>query len=114
MSTDVLEVHLEELGAHSWVRSLLNTVGGSHGSAQYRFVARPPGPDHGIRDHVLGATFPGIRAQDLKDQQHPNGWIELAEQELEALDRQLRADGWQRGPDHDRAWWARTYERPGS
>jgi len=114
MSTDVLEVHLEELGAHSWVRSLLNTLGGTNGSAQYRFVARPPGPDRGIGDHVVGATFPVMRWQDLKDQTHPNGWIELAEQELEALDRQLREAGWERGLDHDRAWWARTYERPGS
>ena len=36
------------------------------------------------------------------------------EQELEALERQLRGSGWERGPDHDRAWWARTYERRGS
>jgi hypothetical protein len=111
MSTDVLEVHLEELGEHSWVRSLLNTLASPHGSAQYRFVARPPGPDQGIRDHVVGATFPIMRWQDLKDPHHPNAWVELAEQELEALDRQLREAGWERGPDHDRAWWARTYER---
>lgn len=111
MGTDVLEVHLEELGAHSWVRSLLNTVGGSHGSAQYRFVARPPGPDRGIADHVVGGTFPMMRWQDLENRHHPHGWIELAEQELEALDGRLREAGWERGPDHDRAWWARTYVR---
>lgn len=113
MSTDVLEVHLEELGEHSWVRALVSTLGGSHGSGQYRFAARPPGADHGLRDHVLGATFPLLRWQELRDPEHPNGWIELAEQELEALDRRLREEGWSRGPDHDRAWWARTYERPG-
>jgi len=111
MSTDVLEVHLEELGEHSWVRSLFNTLGGTHGSAQYRFVARPPGPDRGVADHVMGATFPMVRWQELKDRKHPNAWIDLAEQELEHLDRRLRDEGWERGPDHDRAWWARTYQR---
>ncbi len=111
MGVDVMEVHLEELGEHSWVRSLLNGLGSVYGSAQYRFVARPPGPDRGIADHVVGGTFPMMRWQDLKDRHHPNGWIELAEQELEKLDRQLRDEGWERGPDHDRAWWARTYRR---
>jgi hypothetical protein len=62
---DVLEVHLEELGRHSWWKALFNTLSGSYGSAQLRFVARPPGVDDPDRPHVLGATFPVMRAQQL-------------------------------------------------
>jgi hypothetical protein len=60
---DVLEVHLEELGQHSWWKASFNTLSGSYGSAQLRFVARPPGVDD-PDPHVLGATFPVMRAQE--------------------------------------------------
>jgi hypothetical protein len=48
-----IEVHLEELGEHSWVKALASTVSGSHGSTQYYFVARPPGTGHRPGDHVV-------------------------------------------------------------
>lgn len=107
-----LEVHLEELGEHSWVRALLNTLGGTFGSAQYRFVARPPGGAHRARDHVVtGATFPVMRLQDLDDRHRPNAWVELAEQRLDELDQELRACGWS-FRSIGQHWWSRTYEGP--
>ncbi|HEX3224111.1 MAG TPA: hypothetical protein VHR35_16235 [Nocardioides sp.] len=106
-----LEVHLEELGEHSWVKAWVNTVSGSSGSAQYRFVARPPGERHRTHDHVVtGATFPVMRFQDLDDLQVPNAWIETAQERLEELDKELRATGWRRpAAGHGRHWWSRTY-----
>jgi len=112
---NVLEIHLEEFGQHSWWRSLLNVLGGTAGSALYRFVARPAGaPDQGRTGHVLGATFPVMRAQDLNDRTTPNAWIDLAEARLEELDRQLAREGWARSPAPGHHWWSRTYTRAGA
>lgn len=105
-----IEVHLEELGEHSWVASAATTLGGSYGSAQYRFVARPPGARHRRGDHVVtGATFPVMRLQDLDDEHRPNAWMEIAEERLDELDQDLRAHGWRRGEVDGRHWWSRTY-----
>ncbi len=110
-TTEVLEVHLEEVGQHSWVTGLLSLLGGGYGSAQFRFVARPPGADRGPADHVVGATFPVMRQQDLDDRSGPNAWIETAEERLQELDRQLARDGWLREPGSGPHWWSRTYIR---
>ena len=105
-----LEVHLEELGQHSWVKALANTLGGSYGSAQYRFVARPAGaPDRADNHVVTGATFPVMRLQDLDDPHSPNAWIETAHERLEELDRELRSRGWQPAAGTGDHWWSRTY-----
>lgn len=111
MNQRQLEIHLEELGEHSWLKSLLNTLGGSHGSAQFRFVARPPGPDQGPDGHVMGASFPVMRAQDLDDRTRPNAWAELAEQSLDELDHRLMEDGWTRVSAGGSHWWSRSYTR---
>jgi hypothetical protein len=108
----VLEVHLEELGQHSWWKALLNTLVGLYGSAQFRFVARPPGPDDTGDHHVLGATFPMMRLQDLDDQTEPNAWIDTARERLDELDEQLVRDGWHRTGTTGRHWWSRTYAHP--
>jgi hypothetical protein len=111
MSTPTtVEVHLEELGEHSWLKALANTLTGSYGSAQFRFVARPPGHEHHPGDHVAtGATFPVMRWQDLDDLHRPHAWIETAEERLDELDDSLRALGWRRCPTAGRHWWSRTY-----
>ena len=109
-SYETVEVHLEELGEHSWVKALVNTIGGSFGSAQHRFVARPPGPEHRADDHVLtGATFPVMRLQDLDDLIEPNAWIETAQARLHELDEELLGRGWRRSSDSGKHWWSRTY-----
>jgi hypothetical protein len=108
---DVLEVHLEELGQHSWWRALLNTLAGLAGSAQFRFVARPPGPDETVIDHVLGATFPMVRWQDLDDPREPNAWIKDARERLQELDRELVDRGWRRLGTTGRHWWSLGYVR---
>ncbi|CUR61307.1 conserved hypothetical protein [metagenome] len=106
-----VEVHLEEFGQHSWWRALLNTVTGTSGSAQYRFIARVAGaadtPDLHVRE---GATFPLMRWQDLDDEHQPNAFSDIAHQRLEELDISLRNDGWCRSEETGRHWWSRTYE----
>ncbi len=104
-----LEVQLEELGGHSWVKALANTLTGLYGSALYRFVARPPGEGHHASDHVVGATFPVMRFQDLDDLHLPNAWIETAQDRLEELDAELCSHGWRRTPGDGEHWWSRTY-----
>ncbi|QNN54474.1 hypothetical protein [Nocardioides mesophilus] len=108
----IVEIHLEELGQHSWVKALANTLLSMGGSAQFRFVARTPGPDRAdAPDHLVGATFPMMRWQDLNDEVDPNGWLELARERLRELDRQLVDDGWVRRPDTGRHWWSLRYSR---
>lgn len=110
----VLEVHLEELGEHSWVKALGNTLAGSYGSAQYRFVARPPGEDHVAEQHAAsGATFPVMRLQDLDDLTEPNAWIDIARERLRELDRELVGAGWKRREERGRHWWSWSYDRVG-
>lgn len=109
-SQQELEIHLEELGEHSWTKALANTLGGTLGSAQYRFVARPPGESHRQGDHAFtGATFPAMRLQDLDDLHRPNAWIETAQERLDELEADLRAAGWRRSTGSERHWWSRTY-----
>jgi len=107
---ETVEVHLEELGQHSWVKALANTLGGSSGSAQYRFVARSPGKEHHADDHVVtGATFPVMRFQDLENLNKPNAWIETAQERLEEIDAELLGRGWRRDSSTGQHWWSRTY-----
>lgn len=111
----LLEVHLEELGEHSWVKAFANTVTGSYGSAQFRFIARPPGSHHDEADHVAtGATFPVMRLQDMDNLREPNAWIDVARERLEELDEELRGLGWQRLKSDGVHWWSRTYRAPDS
>lgn len=107
----VLEVHLEDYGQHSWVKSFLNVMSGGSGSAQFRFVARPAGADRDEGDHVLGATFPMMRVQDLDNRTKPNAWLEIAEERLEELERELVRAGWTRLPKDGPHWWSRRYTR---
>lgn len=111
---EALQIHLEELGEHSWVKALFNTLTGTFGSAQYRFVARPPGKDHQASDHrEVGATFPVMRWQDLNDLHGPqSAWVEDARKRLQELDAELVAEGWQRQPVTGRHWWSLSYLRP--
>jgi hypothetical protein len=116
-TTEVLEVHLEEMGRHArglkarFLASLGGGIGG-WGGEQHRFVARERGPDRGSAVHVLGPAFPVVGGvTDLDNQHRPNAYLDLAEQGLEELDRQLVRDGWVRGPDAGPHWWSRTYTR---
>ena len=105
-----VEVQLEELGQHSWLGALFNTLTGSYGSAQFRFAARPTTDQGASRDVVLGATFPMMRFQDLDDHTMPNAWLELAEERLAELDRDLVQRGWRRADRSGTHWWSRIYE----
>ena len=106
-----IEVHLEELGQHSWLLALATTLGGTHGSAQYRFVARTSGRPDRRSSHVLeGATFPLMRWQDLDDEHLPNGFADLARERLAEIDADLRAHRWRRCDGVGRHWWSVAYE----
>lgn len=106
-----IEVHLEELGQHSWVASLFTTLTGSYGSAQCRFVATASG-DHDAHEHVaVGASFPVMRLQDLDDRAEPNAWIDTAVARLRELDADLTAAGWTRDDRTGDHWWSLTYRR---
>lgn len=107
---DMVEVHLEELGQHSWVKALANTIGGSYGSAQYRFVACSQGKEHHASDHVVtGATFPVMRFQDLENLNKPNAWIETAQERLKEIDAELLGRGWRRDSTGGQHWWSHTH-----
>jgi hypothetical protein len=111
-SAGVLQVHLEELGQHSWVNALFSTFASLYGSAQFRFVARAAGvPDDPCRHVAVSATFPVMRWADLDDQVEPNTWVDLARERLEELDRDLVAQGWRRRGDRGRHWWSLRYDR---
>ncbi|WP_148615947.1 hypothetical protein [Nocardioides rubriscoriae] len=105
------EVHLEEVGPHSRLRSLLTTLGGSYGSTPLRFVARAcDDGDDAADDVATGATFPGMRVADLDEVQDPDGvWLEIALARLDELDVELCAAGWRRCITDGRHWWSRTY-----
>jgi hypothetical protein len=92
--------------------ALMDTLTGSFGTAQYRFVARPldDGSDDGTE--VLGGTFPVLRAQDLDDLVEPHAWLDLARARLAELEVRLRAEGWSPESTTGRHWWSRTYGRP--
>jgi hypothetical protein len=110
MNPQKLEVHLEELGEHSWGKAFLNTMSGSYGSAQFRFVARRPGEHRDASEDVfVGATFPVMRLQDLDNQVEPNAWLDVARDRLRELDGELLAAGWHREARTGRHWWSLTY-----
>lgn len=113
-SSRTIEVHLEELGANSWVNAWLNSITESYGSAHCRFVARAAGGTalRPARRVASGATFPALRSQDLNDLTGPSGGIELARRELEALDDELVRAGWRRRTDEGLHWWSRRYDAP--
>ena len=111
---DTVEVHLEEWGQHSWAASLLNTLSGSYGSAQFRFVARASG-EHDAHEHVaVGPSFPVLRFQDLNDRTQSNAWIATAVERLSELDAELTEAGWTRDDRTGAHWWSLTYRRPPS
>ena len=108
----VVEIHLEELGQHSWLAALANTLTGTLGSAQFRFVARRSGAPDDPEAHVcVGATFPVMRFQDMDNQTEPNAWSDLARDRLAELDAELLSQGWRRLPERGRHWWSSVYER---
>lgn len=108
----LIEVHLEELGQHSWWKALLTTLGGSYGSAQYRFVARPVGSPDEERSHVaMSSTFPWMRLADLDDTTTPEQpWLPIARERLEEIDAALVERGWRRLDATGEHWWSRRYE----
>jgi hypothetical protein len=106
----VLEIHLEELGEHSGMKALLNTLSGTFGSARLRFIARHVGVPDTTANHVaVGATFPVMRFADLNDEAEPNT-LDVARQRLVDLDLELTKLGWTRCAERGPHWWSLRYQ----
>lgn len=106
---DVLQIHLEEVGRHSWKGALLSAVVGAGGGPLYRFVAAAPDAAHADTDHAaVGAQFPLMPFGDLADQTDDE-WTTLARKRLHELDAELESTGWRRLPERGRHWWSLRY-----
>ena len=105
-----VEVHLEELDAHSWLKAAPDTLTEPYGAGQYRFVV-VPAADHSLKDHLaFSVSFPALRLQDPDDPTQPDAWLDVAQQRLADLDSALCGAGWRRRPERGRHWWSFTYD----
>ena len=109
----VVQIHLEELGRHSWIKAVLGALIGAGGGPPFRFVAAPPDADHAASEHAaVGVRFPVLPFRDLADRGEPDEWSELAHTRLDELDAELLRLGWQRRPETGHYWWSLRYDRP--
>ena len=110
---ETVEVHLEELDAHSWLKAVPDTLTEPYGAGQYRFVVVDANraADHSIKDHLaFSVSFPALRLQDPDGPTEPDAWLDVARQRLADLDSALRRAGWRRRPAHGRHWWSLAYD----
>lgn len=111
-TVEVVQIHLEQLGKHSWVWAAVGAVIGAGGGPPYRFVAAPDDPDHDASDHAaVGASFSVPPTVDLELQAEPDESTDLPHQRLDELDAELRGAGWHRRSDRGRYWWSLRYDR---
>lgn len=109
----VVQVHLEELGKHSWAQALLGAVLGAGNGPVFRFVAAVPGPEHEAAEQAAAAArFPVVPFKDLEDRAQPDEWNRLAHRRLDELGAELEAMGWRRRHDTGPYWWSRRYDAP--
>jgi hypothetical protein len=109
---DSLEIHVEEIGARSLLRSLLSTLSGSYGSAYFWFVgdarsADPRWPTY----RVHGESFPVLRAQPFDALEVGGPFAAEARQALNAFRERLVARGWRSAGRGDH-WYSYRYVRP--
>jgi len=110
---DAVEVHLEELDAHSWLRAVPDTVTEPYGGGQFRFivVATAGASDHRLKDHLAtSVSFPALLLQDPDGPTQPDAWLDVARQRLTDLDAELLRHGWQRQGQRGRHWWSLAYD----
>src|SRR3712207_901966 len=110
---EAVEVHLEELEAHSWLRAVPDTLTEPYGKGQFRFVVVPAAgaANHSLKDHLAASvSFPALRLQDPDGPTQPDAWLDVARQRLGDLDSALCRAGWRRRPAHGRYWWSLAYD----
>lgn len=108
---DVVQIHLEEVGRHSWKDALFSAVVGAGGGPLYRFVAAAPSGAHTDAERTaVGAKFPLEPFQDLREQSDDE-WSTLAALRLAELDAELKGAGWRSLPENGPHWWSHRYER---
>lgn len=109
----MVQIHLEEMGRHSWSQALLGAVIGSGGAPPFRFIAAPPDPVHDASEHAAASErFPVVPFRDLSLRTGPDEWGALAHQRLDELDAELRSMGWRRRRDRGAYWWSLRYDPP--
>ena len=52
-----------------------------------------------------------IKDLEIANRTKPNAWLEIAEERLEELERELVRAGWTRLPGGGPHWWSRRYTR---
>lgn len=109
---EAIEIHLEELDAHSWLRAVPDTLIEPYGRGQYRFVVVARGAaDHSLKDHLaVSVSFPALRLQDPEDAAQPDAWLDVARQRLADLHAELVSAGWRRKAGGGSFWWSWAYE----
>jgi hypothetical protein len=112
---EAVELHLEELDAHSWLKAVPDLVSEPYGRGLYRFVVVPAAnrADHSLRDHLAASvSFPALRLQDPDKPTQPDAWLDVARQRLTDLDLELVREGWRRRQGRGRYWWSLAYDAP--
>jgi hypothetical protein len=111
-----VEVHLEELDAHSWHRLVPEARVEPYGRGQARFIVVPHGAAaHDLKDHVAtSVSFPALRPQDPEGPLQPDAWLDVARQRLIDLDAELVRVGWRRRPSRGPNWWSFAYDAAGA
>jgi hypothetical protein len=106
-----VEIVLENLGASSWLRSLLLTLSSPSGTQQCRFVARENNHALGPVDHAVSGSFPVLALQLPDARFHAeDAWGDEATDRLRELEQRLREDGWQL-TGQGAYWWSRIFTR---
>src|SRR5215213_5352990 len=114
---ETVEIHLEELDAHSWLKALPDRVTEPYGSGLFRFVVVPAvgTADHCLKDHLaFSVSFPALRLQDPDNPSEPDAWLDVARLRLTELDAELIRDGWRPRPGRGPHWWSLTYDATAS
>jgi hypothetical protein len=109
---DSLEIQVEEIGARSFLRSLLSTLSGSYGSAYFWFVgdarsADPRWPTY----RVHGESFPVLRAEPFDEPGVRIPFGAEASHALNAFRECLVAHGWL-SAGRGKHWYSYRYTRP--
>ena len=110
---ETVEVHLEELDAHSWLRAVPDTLTEPYGRGLCRFVvvSAQEAAQHSLKDHLaFSVSFPALRVQDPDLATEPDAWLDVARERLIELDAELDRAGWRRRPGRGRHWWSITYD----
>ena len=110
---DTLEIHVEDHGHTSILRSIVTTLTGQFGTQRCRFVARVHSADPRVApSEIASGTFPVLPAQlPLDDIDLDSAFAGHMLEQLSELERVLVEQGWRPAGVGDH-WWSKRYTRP--